>query len=80
MGIALTANEAKALRDAIRTDYGLREGIMAAIEHDRPAMDTYECDRLLAEQQAILDLLDSADDVLKSVYQYPDEPDGFMYT
>jgi hypothetical protein len=58
MGISLTESEARALRDAIRTDYAAREE--AAENGD-------------AEQAHRLRVLDDADDVLSTVYMYEDE-------
>lgn len=78
MGIFLTANEARVLRDALRTDYSVREQIIMSYEEsaDYKAEDVAE---IVNEAKERLALLDAADDVLKSVYQYPDEPLGYMY-
>ena len=57
MGISLTENEARALRDAIRTDIAMRE---EDVLHDPEAMQTIE-------------RLNDADDVLRSIYMYPHE-------
>jgi hypothetical protein len=75
MGIFLTANEARVLRDALRTDYALREELVEAYTDD----PNPEASKIMAEAKERLALLDAADDVLKSVYQYPDEPLGYMY-
>lgn len=58
MGISLTENEARALRDAIRTDIAMRE-------EEAESGDT--------EQERIIGLLNEADNVLMSVYMYPEE-------
>ena len=58
MGISLTENEARALRDAIRTDIAMREE---------------EAESGNTEQAGIIGLLNEADNVLMSVYMYPDE-------
>lgn len=75
MGITLTAHEARVLRDAIRTDYALREELVEAYADD----PNPEAAKVMAEAKERLAMLDAADDVLKSVYQYPDEPHGYMY-
>ena len=58
MGISLTENEARVLRDAIRTDIAMRED-------EAMSGDT--------EQEGIIGLLNEADNVLMSVYMYPEE-------
>lgn len=58
MGISLTDNEARALRDAIRTDIAMREELAQSGD---------------TEQAGVIDLLNDADQVLASVYLYPDE-------
>lgn len=58
MGISLTDNEARALRDAIRTDIAMREEMAQSGD---------------TEQAGVIDLLNDADQVLASVYLYPDE-------
>jgi len=58
MGISLTESEARALRDAIRTDYAAREE--AAGNGD-------------LDQAHRLRILDDADDVLRTVYMYEEE-------
>ena len=78
MGIALTAEEAKALRDAIRTDYSVREQVIRMYEGNTEA-DAGEAAQIVAEAKERLATLDNADMVLMSVYQYPDEPEGFKY-
>lgn len=78
MGIALTANEARALRDAIRTDYSVREQIIMMYEGKSEA-DAEEAAQIVAEAKERLATLDNVDIVLMSVYQYPDEPEGFKY-
>lgn len=75
MGISLTANEARALRDAIRTDYALREQLVEEYATDPDP----EVIKIVDELKQRLVLLDAADDVLKSVYRYSDEPLGYMY-
>jgi hypothetical protein len=65
MGISLTDSEARALRDAIRTDYAAREE--AAADGD-------------AEQAHRLRILDDADGVLRTVYMYEDEIAEALFT
>ena len=78
MGIALTANEAKALRDAIRTDYSVREQIIMSYQESTD-YEAEDVAKIVTEAKERLATLDNADMVLMSVYQYPDEPEGFKY-
>jgi hypothetical protein len=61
MGISIMYEEARALRDAIRTDYAAREE--AAANGD-------------VEQRERLRVLDDADNVLRSVFMYDEELEG----
>ena len=72
MKITLTPEEARALRDALRTDYVMRERVIVEAEADHKSgrMTEANAEEVIEEQTAVLAILDSADGVLRTVYRY----------
>ena len=75
MGISFTPHEARILRDAIRTDYAIRENIIETLAHDLADGHITQKDynHVVTKQANILADLDIVDSVLASVYRYQDE-------
>ena len=77
MGVSFTPEEARALRDALRTDYAMREKIIIEAEADYKSgrMTEADAEEVIEEQTAVLAILDDADGVLRSIYRYNVEED-----
>lgn len=71
MAISLTTEEARALRDALRTDYSLREEIVKMYNESEESEEAAQ--EVVADAKKRLALLENVDMILQTVYQYPEE-------